>query len=282
MSDRYRSRRKAPLGAVLVALVLVLVSAVDSSAQIEIGFCQGTFGVFETFTICFIVCCPGDLVPTVLCATTTPVNCGDAAAVMGAIDAALATMVYGGNPVFGTPVVVPTPIPGQARHGYPLDAGFAADGCCVIGGSRTFQCGTVSLRINEPCAKGGGGGGGGGGPIKIQVFGPAPAFPTSLVIQFIGCPPVIVPLAGGESPDTVKLLVLAALSGAGFTAFINADGDVEVTFDCTGAPPLGVDEFGLAGGVAMDLGLVVCPPPPPIGTEERSWGELKGLYSEPR
>jgi hypothetical protein len=266
---------------VAIALGVVAIPA-DSSAQIEIGYCPSDGGM-QTFTICFLVCCPGDASPTELCATTPPVNCADPIAVMNAIAAAVAALAYGGNPVFGPAVVVATPIVGQTRYQFPLDPGFAAAGCCVIGGSAHFDCGTVSLQIDEPCAKtgSGGGGGGGGGPIKPKILGPAPGFPATLVIQFIGCPPIFVPLTGTETAADVQALLLAALQAAGYTAFINGDGDIEVTTDCTGNPPLGVDEFGLQGGIPMSLELEIGPRPSgPIGVEERSWGAVKSLYGE--
>lgn len=266
-----RTRRAA----IVLAAVATLFAATAASAKVTISYCQGQ-PRFETFTVCVRVCCPGDLAPVELCCTTPPVNCSDPGAVMAAIDACMAGFMYKGMPVFGPGVPVGSPVGGQVRHEYPLSGPFAAAGCCVIGGRVIFHCGTMSLAIDCPCAKPGGPPPG-PGPFKLGVLGPPPG-PATLVVWFIGCPPISVVLDGTESVFDVKAKLLAALLAAGYTAFINSDCEVEVLTDCTGGAPLGVEEFGLAGGVPMALSLGACPPSPPVGVDTRTWGQIKALY----
>jgi hypothetical protein len=275
-----RSRGANRLVHAAIALSVLLLAASSASATLTISYCQGPFGRFETFTICAQVCCPGDLVPTTVCATTASVNCGDPFAVMAAVDAAVATLEYPvGTPIFGAPAVVPTPVGGQVRHEYPLGAAFAAADCCVIGGNVTFFCGTMSAAWACPCSKPGGPPPG-PGPFKLGIFGPPPAFPTTLTVWFIGCAPISVMLTGTETAADVKSLLLAALLGAGYTAFINASCEVEVLTACAG-PPLGVEEFGLGGGAPMALGLGACPPfMPPVGVRPSSWGAIKAHFDD--
>lgn len=261
--------------AFVLAAVATLFAAATAHSTVTISYCQG-HGV-ETFTICVVVCCPGDLVPVELCCTTPLVNCSDPGAVMAAIDACMDGFVYKGMKVFGPKAVVGSPVGGQERHEYPLDPAYAAAGCCVIGGGPKFRCGTMSFAVDCPCDKPGGPPPG-PGPFKLGVFGPPPPGPSTLVVWFIGCPPVSVPLDGTESPADVRAKLLAALLAAGYTAFINSDGEVEVLTDCTGGAPLGVDEYGLAGGAPMALGLAACPPVPPVGVQTRTWGQIKSLY----
>ncbi len=262
----------------LLAALGLLAAASPAQAQIAIGFCQGRPGSFDSFTISFLICCPGDLVPTRVTATTAVVDCSDAGAVMGAVNAAVGGMMFGGAPIFGPPVAVPSPIGGQARYEYPLSGPFAASGCCIVGGSVSFRCGTMSLRINPPCGKPGFPPGD-GRPVKLCLDSPPPPFPTTLAIKLEGCPIIFVPLDGTESAAVVRGKVLAALAAAGYTAFLNPDDKVEITGDCTGGLPTGVDEFGLVGGHPMDLGIEICPPPEePTPYEPTTWGRVKSLY----
>ena len=261
--------------AIVLAATTTLFAATPAFSKVTIGYCQG-HGT-DVFTVCVLVCCPGDLVPTELCCTTGPIDCSNPGAVMAGIDACMASFVYGGSPVFGPGVPVGTPVAGQSRHEYPLGGGFSAAGCCVIGGRVRFHCGTMSLSINCPCDKPGGPPPG-PGPFKLIVLGPPPPGPSTLTVWFVGCPPISVMLDGTETAAMVKDKLLAALVAAGYLAYINSDGEIEVLADCTGGPPLGVEEFGLAGGAPMSLGLGVCPPPPPTPVLKRSWGELKTLY----
>jgi len=256
------------------AVAVSLCFTTAAFATVTISYCQG-HGT-AAFTVRMQVCCPGDAAPTTLSCTTAPVDCANPGAVMAAMDACMAGMMYNGMSVFGAGVAVATPVGGQLRHEYPLDPAFAAAGCCVIGGGVTFECGTMSLAIDCPCAKPGGPPPG-PGPFKLGVFGPPPG-PATLVVWFIGCPPVSLALTGTESAADVRALLMAALLAAGYSAFINSDGEVEVLLDCNGLPPLGVEEYGLAGGVPMALGLGVCPPAGPVGATPVLWGEVKALY----
>jgi hypothetical protein len=264
------------LSATLLASLTVVVPA---SAQIAIGFCQGQGGTFESFSASFLVCCPGDPAPTPVTAVTAPVDCGDASAVMAAMNAAIGALTWGGSPIFGAPIPSPSPIPGQARFEYPLSPAFLAMGCCIVGGSVDFECGTMSLRINPPCSKGGDPRD--RRPVKLCVDGPPPG-PSTLNLILEGCLLVAVMLDGDETAAEVRAELLAALLGAGYSAFINADDKVEITEDCTGELPLGVDEFGLTGGLPMPQGIVVCPPPDdPVPWQPASWGMLKGRFRAP-
>jgi len=267
-----RTRRIACL-----SVLLLLLLAVPASAQIAIGFCQGTPGVFETFSVSFLVCCPGDLVPTTVTATTGPVNCGDAAAVMAAMNAAIATLTWDGDPIFGAPVPVPSPIPGQSRFEYPLSPEFLAKECCILGGSVDFECGTMSLRINPPpCAKTGDPED--RRPVKLCIDGPPPLGPSTLNLILEGCGLVSVDLDGDETAAEVRAELVAALLTEGYTAFVNENDKIEITGDCDGELPLGVDEFGLTGGLPMAQGIVVCPPEEPVGAAHSTWGAIKRRY----
>jgi hypothetical protein len=277
MPDLFRCRpgiRAACCSLLLVAAVVL--PAADASAKVTIGYCQGQ-GI-ETFTVSFLVCCPGDLAPTEISCTTAPVNCSDPGAVMAAVAACMASFMHAGMPVFGPGAPVGSPVGGQMRMEWPLDPAFAAAGCCVIGGNVSFKCGTMSLAINCPCDKPGGPPDG-PGPFKLGVLGPPPG-PVTLVVWFIGCPPIPVPLDGTETPAIVAAKILAALIAAGYSAFINPAGQVEVIADCTGAAPLGVEEFGPAGGAPMALELEVCPPDEPLRTRRSTWGGIKALYAK--
>jgi hypothetical protein len=96
--------------------------------------------------------------------------------------------------------------------------------------------------------------------------------------MFEGCPIIFVPLDGTETAAGARDKVLAALLAAGYTAFINGDGKLEVTMDCDGTLPGGLDEVGLSGGLPMPLGVIICPPELPVGVEDRSWGRVKDGY----
>lgn len=250
----------------------------DASAQIRIGFCQGQPGSFGTYSVSFLICCPGDSVSTRVTASTGLIPCDDAAGVMTAMNAAVAGMMFGGSPIFGPAAPVAGPVAGQARFDYPLSPAFAASGCCIVGGNVTFDCGTMSLRINPPCDKKGDPGGGGRATKLCVDFAPPP-IPTTLGIMFEGCPLILVEFDGTETLDEALGKILAALGGAGYTAFINSDGKIEVTEDCDGDLPTGVDEFGLVGGLPMPLGIEICPTPDPtVGVEIESWGSIKSKY----
>jgi len=276
------ANRRRPLGIriSLLLLSLALVAASPVSAQIAIGYCQGTPGVFETFSVTFLVCCPGDLTATEVTVTTGPVDCGSAAAVMAAVNAAIGTMMSGGSPIFAAPVAVPSPVPGQARFEYPLSMEFLDSECCIIGGSVDFECGTMSLRINPPpCAKTGDPG---DWPVQLCIDGPPPG-PSTLNLILEGCPLVDVPLDGDETAAEVRAELLAALLLAGYSAFLNDDGKVEIVGDCMGELPMGVDEFGLSGGLPMAQGiLVVCPPDDPVPFEDTTWGAVKASWGRSR
>lgn len=260
--------------------LLVAASGVVSpaDAQIQIGFCQGPPGGIVTVTVKFIICCPPlGTISNVSAMASAP--CDDPTAVMSAISAAIAGIMFAGDPVFDTPVAVPSPVAGQARYEYPLSAAFAASGCCVVGGGVSFDCGTFSLRINPlDCAKLGDPPDGSKMVLCCETPTPPPA-PVTLAIVFEGCPPVFVGLPPGLSCDEVADAIVAALTVAGFSAFKNAEGKVEVHEDCTGELPTGIDEFGLAGGISMGLGVVVCPPPGiPVPVERDTWGGIKHKY----
>ena len=265
----------------LLTLVATSFAADDAAAQIRIGFCQGPPGDLVTVTVEFKICCPPLGTISTISATAGPVSCDDAGAVMGALNAAVAGLVFGGGPVFGTPVAVPSPVPGQARFEYPLDPDFVASDCCVVGGSIDFDCGTFSLRMNAPCPKAGDPGGG-GRVTKLCFDSPSPPSPSTVAVMFEGCPLVTVPVPPGAPADLVRDAVLAALLAEGYTAEINADGKLEVTGDCTGMEPTGVDEFGVVGGLPMDLGIVICPPPlTPVPNVPGSWGAIKSFFASP-
>lgn len=279
MIPRYRITHPCCRIVSCIALLLLAVSfsAVPAEAQIAIGFCQGSGGP-TVYSVSFLVCCEGDLVPTPVTVSTPPVDCSSAAAVMAAVNAAIGGMMWDGAPIFGAPVPVPTPVPGQARFEYPLTPGFLAAGCCIVGGSVDVKCGTMSLRINPPCAKEGGGGGG-GRPTKLCIDSGPPPMPIDLNVMVEGCPLIAVALDGTETAAEVRAKVVAALLLVGYTAFINDEDKVEITGDCDGDLPTGIDEFGLTGGVPMDLGIEICPPPDdPTPTEETNWGTLKELW----
>ncbi len=276
MIPRYQITRSCfrTLSCIALLLLAVSLAAVPADAQIAIGFCQGAGG-FHIYSVSFLVCCEGDLVPTLVTASTPPVDCSSAAAVMAAMNAAIGGMLWDGAPIFGAPVPVASPVPGQARFEYPLAPGFLAAGCCIVGGSVDVPCGTMSLRINPPCAKNGDGGGG-GRPTKLCIDSGPPPVPIDLNIMVEGCPLIAVALDGTETAAEVRAKVVAALLLAGYTAFINDEDKVEITGDCGGALPTGIDEFGLTGGVPMDLGVEICPPPDdPTATEETTWGAFK-------
>jgi hypothetical protein len=278
--SRRRARPASRWSAGLAAALALLVFTTPASGQIRIGFCQGPPGSLVTVTVELVICCPDGGAVSTISATTPPLPCDDAPAVMAGVNAALAGLTFGGDPVFGAPVPVPSPIPGQARFEYPLSPEFLATECCVVGGSIDFDCGTFSLRINPPCAKLGEPGGG-GRVTKLCFDSPPLPVPGVIAVGFEGCPIVIAVLDGTETADEVRDALLAALLDAGHTAFINEDGKIEVAEDCTGMTPIGVDEFGMSGGAPMDLGIVICPPPlPPVPVNEASWGELKGRYSD--
>jgi hypothetical protein len=266
------TKRYLPLLFVLALTAL----ASPASAQIAIGFCQGEPGVFETFSATFLVCCPGDLVATPVTAVTGPVNCGDASAVMAALNAAIGALTWLGSPIFGPPVPVPSPVPGQARFEYPLSGAFLAAGCCIVGGDVEFECGTMSLRINPPCSKLGDPED--RRPVKLCIEGPPPG-PSTLNLILEGCPSIAVALVGDETAAEVRAKLLDALLDAGYIASLTAEGKILITGDCTGEPPLGVDEFGLTGGLPMPQGINICPPEEPVDAFPASWG---GLKSRPR
>lgn len=275
--SRHRLRMSRMAGAALVAMLIPLTAPASADAQIRIGFCQGAPGL-GVFSASFLVCCPESPVPVLIVATTPPVDCSSAAAVMGAMNAAIGGLMFGGAPVFGIPVPVASPVPGQSRFDYPLSPEFLASGCCIVGGSVDFPCGTMSLRINPPCDKTDDPGGG-GRPTKLCIDAPPPPFPTELNVMFEGCPLISIPLDGTETPADVRAELLAALVAEGYVAFINEEAKLEVTGDCVGELPTGVDEFGLTGGPPMPLGILICPPPDePSATSETSWGAVKGQW----
>jgi len=267
------SQTRTPILAGL-ALAALLATAAPAPAQVAIGFCQGAGGL-ASYGASFLICCPGDPATYSVDLTVGPVDCGSAAAVMGAMNAAVAGLMFGGSPIFGAPVPVPSPVPGQARFEYPLSPAFLASGCCIIGGSVDFDCGTMSLRINPPCDKLGIPPGG-GRPTKLCLDSPPPPFPTTLVLVLEGCDAVLVPLDGTETPAAARAKVLSALLIAGYDAFLNDDDKIEIIGDCTGEEPTGVDEFGLAGGVPMPLGISICPlPTEPTGERPITWSRVK-------
>lgn len=281
-------RRESPLSPApvwsrktLIAILLLLLTAPlampqPAEAQIQIGFCQGQPGELVTVTVEFVICCPPIGTISTVSATAGPVLCSDPMAVMAALSTAIGGIMFGGAPVFGAPFPVPSPVPGQGRIEIPLAPGFVASGCCVIGGGIDFDCGTFSLRIDSPCAKTGDPGGR-GRKTKLCFLAPPPG-PSTFAMMFEGCPIILVPLDGTETATGARDKVLAALLAAGYTAFINGDGKLEVTMDCDGTLPGGVDEVGLGGGLPMPLGVIICPPELPVGVEDRSWGRVKDGY----
>lgn len=265
---------------VVVALVALVVSgflAAPASSQIQIGFCQGPPGSFLTVTIKLVICCPPLGAISTVSTTVGPIPCDDPGGVMGAVDAAMLGIMFGGGPVFAAAADVPSPVAGQARSEYTLSPGFLASGCCVIGGGISFNCGTFSLRFDSPCPKTGDPGGG-GRKKKLCFDSPPPPFPTTIAVKFEDCPIIFVALDGTETADDARDKVLAALVGAGYAAFINIDGKIEVDADCMGGLPKGIDEFGVSGGLPMALGIVVCPPDLPVPVEKRTWGSVKELF----
>jgi hypothetical protein len=256
-----------------LALALALAPGGNAAAQppgVQIGFCPGPPGPV-TVTVEVVVRCPAQ---TTLSATIVA-PCDDAAAVMTAVDGAMAGFVWpGGGAIFGPPVVVGGGVSGQTRHEYLLTPGFLASNCIIQSVNIDFDCGTMGLVVRVPAVPGGPVV---PGPTKLGFFGPPPG-PSTLVVKFEGCPAISVPLDGTETADQARDKVLAALLAAGYSASIGTDGRIVVDADCSGTYPAGTDELGLSGGSPMHLGIGSCPPPGPVGVSERTWGTLKNLY----
>jgi len=262
-----------PLTALCLAgAILALAAPARAQAPgVQIGFCPGPGGV-ATVTITVVIACP---TPITLTATATA-PCNDAAAVMAAVDGAMAGLNVGGVPIFGPPVVVPGGVPGQNRHEYPLSPAFLFNtNCDFVSIDIDFDCGTMGMAVLIPA------GPGLPGPVHpvlgLSVHGPPPG-PSTLVIKVAGCPFVIVSLDGTETAAVVAAKVLAALLAAGYVAHIDADGRVVIDLDCTGHPPTGIDEYGLAGGLPMPLDIGSLPPDRATPARHGTWGAIKTLY----
>lgn len=271
-----RARRAVALGlgallALAAGLPLFAGSAAAQAPNVQIGFCPGAGGTV-TVTITIVVLCPA---PTTLSATIMA-PCDDAGAVMAAVDGAMGGFMIGGVPLFGPPVVVGGGVSGQTRHEYPLSPAFLFNTNCIIQSvDIDFDCGTMGLVVRIP-----------GvphstdtppGPTKLGVFS-APPGPDTLIVKFEGCPAISVPLDGTESATTARDKLLAALLAAGYDAHVGPDGRIVVDADCHGTFPDGTDEYGLAGGDPMHLGIGSCPPPDVTGTHGGTWGALKSIY----
>ena len=109
---------RATLLTLAVGLPMFAGSAAAQPPAVQIGFCQGAPGTVK-ITISIVVACPAQ---TTLSATILA-PCDDAAAVMAAVDGAMAGFMIGGVPIFGPPAVVAGGVGGQLRHEYPLTPG---------------------------------------------------------------------------------------------------------------------------------------------------------------
>lgn len=258
----------------LGAMVATCAIAPTAFAQgVQLGFCPGPPGHLATVTIEVVIACP---LPITLTETATA-PCDDAAAMMAAVDAAMAAFNIGGTPIFGPPSVVAGGVGGQLRHEYPFSLAFLFNtNCDFISISIKFDCGTMGMAVNAPPCH--------GCPgiyhpaLKLSVDGPPPPGPSDLAIKFAGCPIVIVHLLGTESAAGVRDKVLAALLAAGYAAHVGTDGSVVVDADCHGSTPLGIDEYGVVGGLPMRLDMGSVPRPVPTEVHRSTWGSVKASY----
>jgi|SRR5215831_608645 len=197
----------------------------------------------------------------------------DAAAVMAAVDAAMASANCFGHPTFDPPIDIPGTTTGEIRHEYRVSSD-PYGGQSLYGSSIVFDRGAMSFNMKNPC----------GGPYYPNLIGPyhigmsgPPAGAGDFRVLFEGGTEVLTPI----DPSMTLQGIADAVTGSARDKGIDAAeyGTASVVFNPhkPNQDVTGFDFVGIADGTPMkiDVGndLYLWVPAKPS-----TWGKVKATY----